>query len=154
MLSSIRLRQTGDTIIEVMIAIAILSAMLGGAFAISNRSQKAAVANHERYQAQLYINEQAELLRKASATDRDALISKAAANQTFCMTSAGVFVDETDTNCSDKAGLYTIVVTAQKDCNFITTGCTKDTYNTFDIKITWDSFVRSGKDQLELVYGI
>ena len=66
------------------------------------------------------------------------------------MTSAGVFVDETDTNCSNKAGLYTIVVTAQKDCNFITTGCTKDTYNTFDIKITWDSFVRSGKTSWSL----
>lgn len=54
----------GDTIVEVMIAIVVLGAALGAAFSISNRSVIQTQNNHERYQIQLWMNEQAELIRQ------------------------------------------------------------------------------------------
>lgn len=144
----------GDTIIEVMIAIVIISGVLAGTFAITNRSQKTTQANHERFQAQLYLNQQAELIKKTSALNRDGFINSFALDKDFCMDS-GTENAQFDVNnlACNKDGLYRVTVTAVVGCSTIQIGCVRDTYNTFLIKIVWDS-LNGQQDQVELAYGI
>lgn len=55
--------QRGDTIVEVLIAMAIISLVLTGAYAITNRDLRVTQANNERSQAQQLVQKQVELLR-------------------------------------------------------------------------------------------
>lgn len=55
--------QRGDTIVEVLIAIAIVSLVLTTAYVITNKNTRAIQANQERVQAQHLVESQIELLR-------------------------------------------------------------------------------------------
>lgn len=57
------LKQSGDTIVEVLIAIAVLSTVLGGAFAASNRSLKTTRQTQERAEALKVVETQLEKLK-------------------------------------------------------------------------------------------
>jgi prepilin-type N-terminal cleavage/methylation domain-containing protein len=138
-------KQRGDTIVEVMIAIVILGSALGAAFAIANRSTISTQANHERTQAQLYANEQAEFIKAFSAEDRANItsINPGAAN-TFCMT------DASSTSASCTKGIYTITVRPEKQGPI-----TADNSDTYFILVEWDSLVnKNTRDRVELVYGL
>jgi Tfp pilus assembly protein PilV len=140
-------KQAGDTIIEVMIAITILGGVLGATFAIANRSLKATQANHERYQAQLIANEQAEWVRifTTDTANKSTLLTSSA---TFCMTSASVKQAAPCTN-----DLYQVTITP-KQMSKTTDGSGTLEYNTYYIEVVWDSLSRNGQDKVELVYGI
>jgi prepilin-type N-terminal cleavage/methylation domain-containing protein len=62
------MNQRGDTIIEVLIAIAIVSLVLTTAYAITNKNTQAIQANEERLQAQRLVESQIELLSTKSAS--------------------------------------------------------------------------------------
>lgn len=62
-LRSVRGRQEGDTIVEVLIAIAIVSLVLTVAYVITNKNAIAIQANQERIQAQHLVEAQIEALR-------------------------------------------------------------------------------------------
>ncbi len=144
----------GDTIVEVMMAIVILSGVLGGTFAVASRAQRSTQANHERYQAQLYANQQAEWIKQASAADRSAFVSKFTSDKVFCMTDVStVQMDETNAACK-KDNLFTVTVTASQNCNYIKTGCSKNTYDDFYVRVTWSSLVNNTGDEIGLIYGI
>lgn len=155
--------QMGDTIVEVMIAMAIISGVLGATFAVANRSQRATQANHERYQAQLYANEQAEWIKAMSSTDilaRQTFITtvSAATHTNFCMVNSSTIKAIADITAipaeCQKEGLYDIVITrATMTKNIDGTGAAEN--NTYYIKVQWDSLVKTdGKDKVEIVYGI
>lgn len=59
----VMLNQTGDTLVEVMIALTILAAVLASAFVVSNRVTRMGLASRERTQAINLLQEQAEALR-------------------------------------------------------------------------------------------
>lgn len=59
------LRQRGDTIVEVMIAIAIVSLVLATAYGVTNRNTIAMQASQEQEQAQHLVESQIEALRTA-----------------------------------------------------------------------------------------
>lgn len=64
----LQLGQRGDTIIEVLIAIGIVSLVLTTAYAITNKNTQAIQANEERLQAQRLVESQVELLSTKSAS--------------------------------------------------------------------------------------
>lgn len=138
------INKKGDTIVEVMIAIVILGAVLGGAFAISNKSQQNAQANHERYQAQLLANQQAELLRQAYAayinSGTRAGFDSTFGNLVFCLGQPS--------SCTN--GIYTIAVQRVPDANTGSAGAPSLTYN---IKVSWDG-LNGQRQNLDLVYGL
>lgn len=144
------INKKGDTIVEVMIAIVILGAVLGGAFAIANRSQQNAQANHERYQAQLFANQQAELFRRSYSayinSGTRAGYAASLGNGVFCFT-----LTASQTNsCTN--GIYTIAIQKVPDANAgsASAAITELTYN---INVSWDGL--NGKRQsLDLVYGL
>ena len=59
---SLKLKQRGDTIVEVLIATAVVSLVLTGAMAASNNSLKQIRAAQERSEAQAYAQSTVELL--------------------------------------------------------------------------------------------
>jgi Tfp pilus assembly protein PilV len=139
----------GDTIVEVMIAIVVLGAAIGGAFAITNKSQLATQANHERYQAQLYANQQAELLRQAynnyipTGTRSGFATSYTGPG---CFDASAAFV----TTCTN--GIYTIntQLVNNGSSGAYDASITKLNYL---ITITWDK-VGGGSSKLDLIYGV
>jgi type II secretory pathway pseudopilin PulG len=81
------LKQAGDTIVEVVIAVAIISTVLAGAFTVSNRSTVTVQDSEEHAQALQLLQGQVELLRSAAA-DRTSL--PVALNTPFCL-AAGAY---------------------------------------------------------------
>ena len=64
---SLHLRERGDTMIEVLVAIAIISLVLVTAYALTNKNTQAIQANQERIQAQHLAESQLEALKAAGA---------------------------------------------------------------------------------------
>jgi type II secretory pathway pseudopilin PulG len=151
----INYKQLGDTIVEVLIAIAILGFAIGSAFAIANKSKLTLQANQERYQAQLLANAQADEIKQFTS-DPSSLrgINSMAIGNVFCMyyvstpPSPGVYLQTIGAGpipsvCKD--GMYSIRVTKEA------TGIGQ---NSFYIEVTWDSLVNSNGNRVSLLYGI
>jgi prepilin-type N-terminal cleavage/methylation domain-containing protein len=74
--------QRGDTIVEVLIAIAVISLVLGGAYVTTNRSLQATRSAQERGNALKLAETQMEQIKGLAATDPTALFS---APSPFCI---------------------------------------------------------------------
>lgn len=141
--------QRGDTIVEVMIAIIILGAAIGGAFAIANKSQQKAQHNHEQYQAQLLANQQAELFRQSyaaySATGTRAGYASATSG-VFCFTPAATQT----ASCTN--GIYTIAIEKVPDASSGAANASLTKLN-YKISVAWDG-LNGQRRFVELIYGL
>lgn len=99
----IKLNTRGDTIVEVLIATAVVSIVLTGALTVSNSSLKQIRAAQERSEAQAYVQSIVESLPPKNATP----------NQNFCMNSLGVEKRQGDSDCT--SGLFTNSVLRQSN---------------------------------------
>lgn len=143
-------KQAGDTIIEVLIALSVLTFALSMGYATANRSSKAIQANKERYQAQLIANAQAENIRAYIGTVRLTLNSG-----TNCMNNN--IVNSSPENCMANSNgvissdpdsrLYTVSVSC------VSVGSCVGNYSNYKISVTWPS-LSGGQDNVELYYGI
>ena len=73
---SLKLKQRGDTIVEVLIATAVVSLVLTGAMAVSNNSLKQIRGAQERSEAQAYAQSTVELLDGYTGAKGNALNDK------------------------------------------------------------------------------
>lgn len=78
-------RQRGDTLVEVLIVIAIISLVLGGAYVTTNRSLQATRAAQERSNALKLAETQIEEIKSLARTDPGTLFSITGA---FCISKA------------------------------------------------------------------
>lgn len=160
---ALRASQAGETIVEVLIAIAILSSSLGIAFATASRSTKGLQANQERYQGVLLANEQANLLKAV----RDAGNTDIRKTTSFCIyldiNTYKVSSDDAstfDAKCKSRGvnNLYDITVKALDDSSV----CDNSrTFCTYKIHVEWDSVKQCSnpdstqcRDSVEIYYGI
>lgn len=144
-------KQTGDTIVEVMLAIIVIGGTLGGAFAIANRSTKTTQANYERYQAQVIANNQAELLKQKMNLEVSPPATKVMHNS-FNDTSVQECLDNGGKTTSCDSG--TIPYKIDISCLDVVSLCTPgSTYNNYKIRVEWGS-LNGGKDNVELFYGV
>lgn len=88
-LLSLRHQSRGDTIIEVLIAIAIVSLTLGSAYAVTNRTLRNARQAQEHTEALKLLEGQLEQLKAAAKVSGSTVFSGAAI---FCMDSNGTMV--------------------------------------------------------------
>ncbi len=151
-------KQNGDTIIEILIALTVLAFAMGTAFAVSNRSARTLQASRERSQAVLYANEQAERLASNFTEDsagknfRNSLNSFSSGTNPVCID--GINIWNTEAQCT-KDALYKIYIicqpgsplTADNNCS------NNNKFNTYIIRVNWDSIVSTSQDQVEIVYG-
>jgi len=128
----LRLRQEGDTIVEVLIAIAIVSLILTAAYVISNKNTLAIQDNQERIQAQHLVEGQIESLRAQGSL----------ANSTDCFTSDGSEV--TSSNCTaftqpGSGATYTVSVTGPVS-------------SVYTVKATWAALASKGTASVTMYY--
>lgn len=83
-INRIQHQQRGDTIVEVLIAIAVLGTVLAGAFAVANRSYAVGISAQERTEAVKIAESQLELLRLASEQTNSPVLADTA-GELFCI---------------------------------------------------------------------
>jgi Tfp pilus assembly protein PilE len=157
----IKLNNFGDTIIELLIAVSVLSFALGSAYAISQKSTRVMQANKERSQAVLYANEQAAqipiFLDDSTNLKRNALNSFAT-DEPRCIKNN---ILETGANNCTKDELYTIYIKCQpsgQDRNNATLFANQclngnDKFDVYVITVVWDSIVGDAQDKVDIIYG-
>ena len=122
----IKVGNRGDTIVEVLIATAVVSIVLTGALAVSNNSLKQIRSAQERSEAQAYVQSIVESLPPKNATT----------NPSFCMNSLGEEKITGNNECT--SGLFTNSIV-------------RKTNNVYAVSATWDG-ITGNAQQLTIVY--
>ena len=142
-LRALNRQQTGDTIVEVLICIAVVSTILAGAFVVSNRSSVAVRTSEEHAQALQYLQGQIEQLRADAATK---LYVDPSFSTPFCYKTDGSIVAATDPGCKQgQDNRY--VLTIERNGAPIGTQKTAS----FKATVTWES-LSGGSNQEHLFY--
>jgi Tfp pilus assembly protein PilV len=142
-----RMSQRGDTIVEVLVAIGVLSLILGGAFVLTNRSLQGTRSSQERLNATKLVETQLEHIKNLAATDASQLT---AAPANFCVNSSGLVRPDTDGGCHVNADGTPAPSSTQPVYN-ITVSRTGDTYK---VKNTWDSITGDNVESVEMSYRV
>lgn len=129
------LNQTGDTIVEVLLAIAVVSAVLGGAFVSTNNSFRGTQRSQERAEAMKLLEGQLELLKEASKSPTTTVFGPSGPNP-FCL-------DNT---------LNQIAPCQQGTDNRYNLSIQRSGSETFTARATWDRLGGGGQDQVTLMY--
>ena len=136
--------QTGDTIVEVIIAVLVVSTVIAGAFAVTNRSTRAVRDSEEHAQALQLLQGQVELLRHAAA-DRTSLPNSLSVP--FCLTVSSYYQPaDTDPNCLLNS-LYRLSITSP------TASPNIRSTTTFNLIATWPA-VGGGTSNVYLSYKV
>ena len=126
--------QAGDTIVEVMIAIVVISTVLAGAFLVSRTSLKNVRDSEEHSQALKLAQGQVELLRQAAGRVPNGSSFPAS----FCLNGSGTV--QTGAACT--TGLYTLSV---KSFSAVA--------NTYQVTAKWAS-ISGGTGQVQIAYRV
>lgn len=133
----IKLRNRGDTIIEVMIVLAVLGLAIGIAYATANRSLLNARQAQENAQATALAQSQVEALRPLA----DSTTQNIFQSGPYCISQNPPYTVQTGSNCSRGTIPYTIAITY-----------TSSPTDTFTVKVNWPGVMGEGDDTVTLVY--
>lgn len=139
-----RLGNRGDTIVEVLLAIAVVSAVLGGAYVATNRSLGGVRQSQERGEALKFVEGQLERLKEAAQTDpalpaNDVFITS---TNPFCLNNSLAVQNPGSASCNQG--------TDSRYHLEIERSLADDTY-TFTARATWTR-LGGAQDELELIY--
>ncbi|MEO8105621.1 MAG: hypothetical protein ABI602_04790 [Candidatus Saccharibacteria bacterium] len=144
MLKSFHRNGRGDTIVEVMIALSILSFALTTSYSTVNRSMQSARNSQEHSEALQYLNSQVELAR-ADAAD-SGLYSTASS---FCMDATAQPVTLVNPACTAGVeGFYKLSIT------YATAPSNGINQDIFTFTVTWPGTGQLGQQQEQLNYKI
>ncbi len=153
-----KLGKRGDTIIEVLMAIVVISATLGTAFATINSGVKGTRSSQERAEALKIVESQIELLKSARANSVSGLYGRSRA---FCVNKTGsnITIHEAFNPPGSVGDAQAQPLTSySNDCrnNSITGGYNysieEDASNVFVIRARWSSITGDRNDQIEIKY--
>jgi prepilin-type N-terminal cleavage/methylation domain-containing protein len=144
-------RQAGDTIVEVIVVLAVLGLAVSTAYATANRSLLATRQAEENSQATEILQSQFETLRSYAANTTGPMnIYQSGAG--FCVAEDGSIVtsallspDKTANPSLYASGCY------QNNLFYIAVFYDASTQDTFTAKATWDDVTGSGQDTVTLV---
>lgn len=153
------LNQRGDTIVEVLISIAIVSMILGGAYVMTNRSLQATRGSQERSNALKVVEAQLETLKSvAGGANTNTVMGAIGVPAEFCIvpTTLAVSSAATANNCrfdvlgnaytGNSQPIYKITISR--------TPIAGGEGYTFTIKNTWDSIISKNTEQTTMSYRI
>jgi hypothetical protein len=142
---------SGDTIVEVLIAMTVLASVIGGAYAVSNRAMISSQQSQERIQATKIAQDQLDKLKYISAgstEEYDKIVSAYTDSddtlQKFCINDNGKVKVYTDPECLID-DLYNLIFEIEHY---------GDEPNLFTLKIEWDSFRSTSKDNVTMYYKV
>jgi Tfp pilus assembly protein PilV len=156
------LQEHGDTIVEVIISIAVISLVIVGAYVVTNSSLNETIASQERLSATQLAGQQIEQLDDLAANDPTNSIFNAAVPAPFCLTNTqppasqqepvSVVVIPDPSLCvvktngeSEQTVPFTISITRSVNGN--------STTNTFTTEVTWTG--PDGADEnIDLIYRV
>lgn len=164
-----RLRQAGDTIVEVLIATAVLGVVLAGAYGVASRSLRAARQAQERGEALKLVESQIELLKNyqldPQAVGGESIFN---ADRLFCMNSN--ITDTSDPRyqrrvnfpvaaptalesaASDNLGLYPVQCRSGRYRVAIQATDLGASRYQFRIVVRWDSTGNAVRDEVSMQY--
>ena len=127
--SRLRRNQRGDTIVEVLIAAAIVSLVLAAAYALTNRNLLGIQAAQEQSYAQKLVQQQVEFLRVAPTKPTDG----------GCFNSSGNPVTGSACKITNGGATYTLKIT--------------EAGGVYTITATWDT-LGGGTAHITMYYGV
>lgn len=139
-----RLNQGGDTIVEVLMAIAIVSLVLGGAYVTTNKSLRATRDAQEHTNALKLIEGQVEQIKSVAASDPDALF---ATTGSFCI-NAGAITPASSNVCRLNSSGNPTTTPPIYNLSIVRSG------NLFTASVAWDSVMGTGTAREQMVYRI
>jgi Tfp pilus assembly protein PilE len=137
-------QQRGDTIVEVMVSLAIIGLAIGSGYALTNRSFHSGLASAERYQAQSLAQGQIEFIKNAFIYDPVTLNKYKTAQPNFCISDAqdtSVATVQYDSHCK---GFDATIFDTSINYN--------STLSSFSVKVSWASATGAGTNQTTLYY--
>lgn len=142
-----RLGERGDTVVEVLIAIGIISMVMAGAFVMTNHSLQTSRDAQERLNATKLVESQIEQIKSLAVNNPNAIFG-AAAPATYCVNSSGNVVADTNAACTvDITGAPT---TGQPSFHLSITRAT----NTFTVQDAWTSFDGKTNEKVFMEYRV
>lgn len=145
-----RTKERGDTIVEVLIAISVVSLILGGAYVTTNRSLIATRAAEERGNALKLAEAQVEQLKGLAKSNPNSIFGSGTP-MPFCISAAtGAPVLDSNAACKVSAGgtpttvqpVYSLSITRASDGN------------TFTVTNQWTDASGRITDNLRLIYRV
>ena len=141
------LGQAGDTIVEVLISIAVVSLILGGAYVTTNRSLLATRSAEEQGNAFKLVESQLELIRAMIATPGGSQ-TLTTAPASFCITSTTTVAASASAACKMNASgspsttepVFNLAITKSGDV--------------FTVRNTWAAVDGKGNDSVQMTYRV
>lgn len=148
LIQRLKQNQRGDTIVEVLISIAVISLILGGAYITTNNSLRAERGAQERTDASKLVESQIESLKNLADTGNTEIFNSSG----FCITGGNTVSTSVNTNGTCKFNATGSNNNSEQPVYYI--NITRNA-NTFTIKSTWDSIESSGgQDTVQMVYKV
>ena len=139
-----KLNNYGDTIVEVMVVLAILGLSIGISYATANSSLKAIRGAQENSQAGEVLQSQVELLRASAGVTDIAQPNYIYQSGTFCLDPANGNVVTVPANCNlGEDNRYAVTINYNPGAN-----------DTFTLVAKWDDVQGQGQDTATLVYRV
>lgn len=139
-----RSNQRGDTVVEVLICIAIISLVLGGAFVLTNRSLQGTRMAQERLNAIKLAESQLDQVKSLASTNPTAIFG---ATGNFCINNSVQVKTSTDPDC--RVNVSGQPTTTQPQFRLAVSRVT----NTFTVQVVWDN-VKGTQDNVEMKYNV
>ena len=146
-----KLNQVGDTIVEVMLSLAVLGMIIGTAFAIANRSLNRAQQSQERTQALKLAEGQVDSVKylSESSNEADKITFESLQSATTNPRCLSSFTDDgkvsikdypaDDANCQDGIFSYSMLYDQSK--------------HIFNVRVVWDS-LSGGQENVTIQYRV
>lgn len=159
------LNKAGDTIVEVMIVLAVLGSAISISYATANRSLLNARQAQESSEATALAQGQVELLRSMSAnplSDPVHYIFQGGNNSVayFCINAAGEVVPFTATDLYDSSTFVFADPAKSSDCMLgssrynVSIKYDSTSNDKFTVKVIWDDVLGQGEDSSTLIYRV
>lgn len=139
-----KLAERGDTIVEVLISIAVISMALGGAFVTTNRSLQGTRQAQERVNATKLVEGQLEQLRSIAASNSAAIFG-AGVPASYCITSSSTVVASSNSACAVNTSGTPTSVEPVFHLAITRSG------NTFTVNNTWNN-IHGSQDNVVMEY--
>lgn len=143
-----KLHQRGDTIVEVLIAITVVSMILGGAYVTTNRSLLASRDAQERGTALKLVESQIEQLKGIVATSPDNIFTTAPSS--YCISNTNQVSAANSANCAvNESGAPTAT---EPVYHLSISRVTNNGFNTFTITNTWTNVRGDTTNKVQMEY--
>lgn len=140
-----KLSERGDTLVEVLVSIGVLSLILGGAFILTNRSLQSSRAAQERLNATKLVESQLEQIKNLVSTTPDSIFG-ATVPSSFCIDSSGAVKASSDAAC--KVSADGTATTTEPVFNLSATR----SGNIFTVKNSWASITGKNNELVQMSY--